>query len=550
MTSKDLSHINSVPNIVMWSWMRTVLKLCGSELLIFSYIFSQTFDSSHRCYACLVDMEEWFGVTRQTISRNIDHLVEKGFVLKECKQDSVNPIIKHNNYMVNIPNVTNLCENADKDSYQNFLDSYRLLLKQKFPEDDTKIDDYLNELMIWHENKNLEVCVKLNDLASLIYKTSESSMPITDALEYVMSANRKLKAYPEKSYIDKACSDKLNQKQKKCIPDDDKAELFSTKPKRKSKKAIRAEWDADKRAMNTDFVYIRIGGNEKLLDLLNKFLDTDNGQSYTPDQWQEQLDTLYTYGRTPERMIEGVRISYMNNYRQLYIVDKSEVDMDKKLNAIDKYVAEFADGNDELKSLLCSYVTEVPKGKSFTESQFKLQLKTLTSLCKTTDDKIASVETAYARSYQSLAYPNSSVSNNCQSGNVDEDRKIEKIKSFIKTGYYHLCDGLEDALVSYVKETDAGRKMSYSAFCIILDNLRLFCLDDIDKVGKVKLAIQNNSSKFATEDYDETRRLKSKLETRESKAQSLDRSRQQKVIMAKMKNPNDPRLADIPKVKF
>ena len=83
MASKDLSHINSVPNIVMWSWMRTVLRLCGSELLIFSYIFSQTFDSSHRCYACLIDMEDWFGVTRQTISRNIDRLVEKGFVLIE-----------------------------------------------------------------------------------------------------------------------------------------------------------------------------------------------------------------------------------------------------------------------------------------------------------------------------------------------------------------------------------------------------------------------------------------------------------------------------------
>jgi hypothetical protein len=240
----------------------------------------------------------------------------------------------------------------------------------------------------------------------------------------------------------------------------------------------------------------------------------------------------------------------MNNYRQVYILDKSEVDMDKKLNAFDKYVEEFADNNDELRSLLCSYVTEVPKGKSFTESQFKLQLKTLTSLCKTTEDKIASVEIAYARSYQSLAYPSNSMGNGNSSAFVDEDKKIEKIRSFIKTGYYQLCDGLEDALITYVKETDVGRKMSYNAFCNILDNLRLYCLDDVDKVGKVKLAIQNNSSKFATEDYDETRRLRNKLETRESKAQSLDRSRQQKVIMAKMKNPNDPRLVDVPKVKF
>ena len=63
------------PTIVVWSWMRTVLNLSGSELLIFSYLYSQTFDDSHKCYTTLSDMSDWFGLTRQTISRNIDKML-------------------------------------------------------------------------------------------------------------------------------------------------------------------------------------------------------------------------------------------------------------------------------------------------------------------------------------------------------------------------------------------------------------------------------------------------------------------------------------------
>ena len=127
----DVNNPTMIPNIIMWSWMRTVLKLSGSELLIFSYLFSQTFDSVHKCYTCLSDMTEWFGITRQTISRNIDKLVEKNFVSKECLADITNPIIKHNNYSVNTEYITELCENSDYNSYSNFLDSYRMILHQK-----------------------------------------------------------------------------------------------------------------------------------------------------------------------------------------------------------------------------------------------------------------------------------------------------------------------------------------------------------------------------------------------------------------------------------
>ena len=117
-------------------------------------------------------MENWFGITRQTISRNIDNLCAKGFVEKETLQDIVNPMIKHNSYKVCVPYITRLCENSDYDSYTNFLDSYGAILKQKFPEDSKTIDQYLESLSTWHKNKDIEVTITLNELAQIICSDS------------------------------------------------------------------------------------------------------------------------------------------------------------------------------------------------------------------------------------------------------------------------------------------------------------------------------------------------------------------------------------------
>ena len=529
----------SIPNIIMWSWMRTVLNLTGTELLIFAFVFSQTFDNLHKCYTCLSEMETWFGITRQTISRNIDNLCAKGFVEKEVLQDVLNPMIKHNSYKVRVPYITKLCEESDYDSYTNFLDSYGSILKQKFPDDISTIDEYLESLSTWHKNKNIEVTITLNEIAQIICAESDqdhANYSISSMLKNIRKT--KVKKNPEYSYINKE-KDIVKKKQSN-------EGLFVQKQKRTSTKAKKEEWDKTKREMVHNFVYMRIGGNEELFELLNNFLDTDNGRSYTPTQWSQQLDNLYEKGRTVSRMIEGVRTSYMNNYRSLYIADKSEVDIDLKLKEITKYVDENCESNAELKDLLESYVTEVPKGKSYTIKQFRLALSNLSMICKTTEEKINSVRISYTNSYSALAYANNfSTNSSTVSTEVDVEKKVESVKNFIADGYYYLCDGLEDALLSYVRTTQIGKTISVQAFDIMLNNLRVFCLDDADKVSKVNMAIQNNSSKFATEDFEETRQIKSRLQTRESVAQHLDRSRKLAVIKEKQKNPKNKKLIGV-----
>lgn len=538
-----------IPNVILWSWMRTVLNLVGSELYIFAYIFSQTFDNVHKCFTCLSEMEQWFGISRQTITRNIDKLCKSGYILKETLQDAVNPMIKHNNYRVDVPFITKLCEESDYDSYQNFLDSYRSILKQKFPNDSATIDEYLETLSTWHKNKDIKVCVTLNEVAQLVCMgvEGETQPSIVSMIETIRDKNKSLKKGKEKDFIRKDIKDYKDESKKSAKQGFDFSGI-EPKKKRVSKKAKQAEWLETKKQATHSAVYLRLGGNDELYHLLLDFLETDNGMSYTPSQWDQQIDNMIYYGRTVDRMIEGVKRSYMNNYRTLYIPDKSEVDIDLKLREIKKYVHDNCDDSKELADLLEAYVLEVPKGKSYTISQFRLALENLSDICKTTDDKIKSVKRSYANSYASLAYDShSAYSNDGYSSNecVDEEKKFEIIDGFIKDGYYYLCDGLEDALRQYVSDTIAGRSMTASNFSLILDNLRLFCLDDSEKVARVKLAIQNNSAKFAVEDYKESQQIKDRLQTRESIADHMDMTRKVSILKEKQRNPKNPKIASV-----
>ena len=50
---------------------------------------------------------------------------------------------------------------------------------------------------------------------------------------------------------------------------------------------------------------------------------------------------------------------------------------------------------------------------------------------------------------------------------------------------------------------------------------------------------------YGGEDFEESKRLKARFETRESHADDLDRTRKQNVLDAKRKNPNNPLLQEV-----
>ena len=538
-----------IPNIVIWSWMRTVLDLSGSELLIFSYIFSQTFDNVHPCTTKLSEMETWFGVSRQTITRNVEKMVNKGFILKNCTNDPFNPIIKHNSYKVDVENITHLCEDSDFDSYTNFIESYKSILIQKFPDDETTIDEYFKRFLSWHKAKNEIVNVRFADICKAIVS---NEINLSDNFgTFIQSLSEIDNGVPEFTVSNK--SENVSNSLKQSTESADTVTMVSliekSKPK-KTKAEIRNEAKAKKIMLNHDFVVNHGSNNQELLELLNEFLETKNGKSYTVVQWQFQLQDLLKYGRNLKRMIPAVRQACKCGYRSIIFEDKTESDIDEKLLEVDLYVSEFADGNEELAELLKDYVQDVAHGKKVTVKQFRLMLKNLTTLCPTTEDKIASVETSYACGYNALAYSNTSNSSSIVSDKcVDIDAKIEAIDEFITNGWYQLVDGLRDSLISYVKTTHHGMTMTVDSFKLNLDMLRLNCFLDDDKVNSVKRAVLNNYPRLCTENFDETRNLTKKHTSREAQAKSLDRSRMQDVQSYHRKHPDDPRLSMLPKPK-
>jgi DNA-binding Lrp family transcriptional regulator len=513
---------SSMPNIMVWSWM-SALDVSGVELLIFAFIFGTSFDSVHRCYTSLNEMEQWFGLTRQAVSRRIQSLVDKGYIMKYVSTQSSQSFIKHNSYAVNMQTITDICSKCDDSVYTNFMTSYGNILKQKFPQDSSKIDDYIQKMCDWHHAKDVQVCLTIKQLSDLML--AQDNIDMVEALGIIDRVKDPKKA-SKKDFIEKTVK-KQNT-------------LFDS-PKPKSRRAKKNEWDVEKQTMTTDFVYMRLKGNEEIHEAIKQFLSTDAGRNYTPDQWHQQLENLYDYGITPERMLSGIKMSYMNGYRSLYLVDKSEVDMRKKMKLIDEYVLSECDDNEELREVLLNYIFEVPKGKSFSEKQFKLALDNLSDICKTTEEKLASVKNSYAHSYSSLAYRTSNYESDTE---VDMEEKHNAVDKFIETGYYYMVDGLADALHSYVNTKNA-RSMDINTFNLVLSNFRLFCLSDDDKLSKVLLAIQNNYKYLATEDYEETKKLKAKLETRQTMADSLDHARRSRVIAQKLKTPNDPRLKNV-----
>ena len=267
-----------MPNIMIWSWMSSVLHLSCNELLIFAYIFSMSFDNIHRCYTTLNAMEDWFSLSRQAVSRRIQNMVDQELLTKQTLVDS--GFIKHNSYSVNMAKVTELCENSDYDTYKNFIESYGSALKQRFPADEIKIDNYLDSLIQWHEVKDTQVCLTMKQISDiLLYEDAPDT--ITEVIELVSKQTKRV--------VPKVIKPPVSEPS---ITSD--GSLFADiAPKKKPRLTRSMQAQEDKRQMAVDFVVHNYSGNEEIIDAINEYLDTPEGKKFTPDQWRKQLNNMY-----------------------------------------------------------------------------------------------------------------------------------------------------------------------------------------------------------------------------------------------------------------
>lgn len=103
------------------SFMRNDLQLKGNELCIYAIIFGFTQDSESWFTGSLTYLQDWLGVSKNTVRSALDSLVEKGFIFKETQ--SINGIVYNrykNNYSVSkidtpTQNIEQMYQNLDGD---------------------------------------------------------------------------------------------------------------------------------------------------------------------------------------------------------------------------------------------------------------------------------------------------------------------------------------------------------------------------------------------------------------------------------------------------
>ena len=83
------------------SFMRNDLKLKGNELSIYAIIFGFTQDDESWFTGSLTYLQDWLGVSKNTVRSALDSLVAKGYIFKDTQ--SINGIVYNkykNNYGV------------------------------------------------------------------------------------------------------------------------------------------------------------------------------------------------------------------------------------------------------------------------------------------------------------------------------------------------------------------------------------------------------------------------------------------------------------------
>lgn len=156
------------------SFMRNDLKLKGNELSIYAIIFGFTQDGESWFTGSLTYLQDWLGVSKNTVRSALDSLVGKGFIFKDTQ--SVNGIVYNrykNNYSVSKID-TGVYQNLDggvskidtNNKEYNILDNIN---NNIIPSKEKKPYGELNNVMLTDEEyqklKDRDLVHMINDLS-------------------------------------------------------------------------------------------------------------------------------------------------------------------------------------------------------------------------------------------------------------------------------------------------------------------------------------------------------------------------------------------------
>lgn len=591
-----IKDVEIVPNFIVWNWMISGLKLCGIDIMLFAYIYSQSFDNKHYTTASMTTLANWFGLTRQTLVKHIENLP---FVEKLVSQEHINGFYTFNYFKVNMDALTMFMIQSDHQIYSDFLDAYEDVLKAGFPKDKDAIHEYFRAFKNWHGGMGEDILNVFQNVIrvgnELRYITKDyDDVPFVEALGTVYEVGKKVEGWTDilnGKYINNSNNSATEHTEPKPtnistppttasksnkIPATVLMNKFGKKTKRTGlvRFANEKKSDLNKESVNahieklkdivTNFVITEADNNSELLDLLYSYVITWGGKGITYTSLKASLDLLKNASITVDDMIMFCRKAVAKNTKTLISTNDKQVQQNTAKKSllqscetiVSKYVENEADNNIELKNIILQYISDIliTKNKITVAGQLNQHLETLSNCCTTTESKINSVKRSYMNGWLAMAYEGANTNSGNGTSNivngieVDMKAKEQLIEDNKHKCYLYMYPQIQEALLNYIHNTVNGKSMTADKFKINLDFLMLhrFTIDTI--VAAINEATLKNYAYLCLDDYNNTKLVLKRYISLERCLEYANRVRKQDCEEAYRKNPNDERFVDM--IKF
>lgn len=562
-TEQDSINTGSeMPNFVVWSWMRNGLKLSGIHIMLFAYIFSQSCDNEHSTNTSLSVLSEWFGISRQTLSRNIDNLP---YIIKSVSQDTRHGFYTHNCYRVDMLGLLTYFQNCDKEVYEEFLAAYKGLLILKFPEDKESIEEYFIDIL--NSASNLEGIDKLMKTILISNMSVEKGTRFAPVLEAITTDGCIPTVIQEP--VTKSNTTRKKGSGKKPADLGIKSKPVKTTRKTPEEKLRQRNENIQKlQLLAANYVAMKVGNDAECLQLLNSYItdvlfyEEKTVNPMSPNSFQTLLKELDAF-KTLEDKLEAIRTSIGHRYRGFCYVDKEKLSQkyfkQEQVELIHKHLESFIEkycsSNEDLSDLLRDYVDEVfiPTGKS--SRQFKLFLKKLEDANLSTENLYTVVSETYVNGWKrwSFEFPDHFTANllNVESRKlstptVDMVEKEASVDTFFKEHYLYQNPEIKELLLQYIHETPNGQSMTVKEFVNKINYVIAHRYRIKDIVSCIKDAIALNLDNLCPVDFAIDKEIKQIHGSFEECLRIMDRERRRQCESERRRNPNDTRFKDMP----
>ncbi len=597
-THKDSICTDSeMPNFVVWSWMRTALKLSGSNLMLFAYIYSQSFDSSHCVTTSLTCLSEWFGLTRQTLARNIDRLP---YVTKQTSDDHPCGFYGYYFYRVDMDAMLKDFSTGPDEVYQEFLASYKKLLILKFPDDKKRIEDYFKMFSDWHAGLSVAMRKEAKSFVTLgnrisndeecSYKDIDFSTALQDVRDQITQLSNNLSVFLGNG--EKETSTKVTLSNTPILESPPKKSLNTSKPKpkgarRPSDMGIIAKSQASKPAskeekarikqekfnilikelyeLNTDFVTTHNIDDGRIIEALDNYVreiveKEHNPKGLTAFRYKESLKQLAPI-LSPDDMLTHINDAIIGGYTK-FVYDQEKI---KKLNNLyterlnikevaETFISKFPNASETFSTTIREYVNNcVLNTDGWTSFAFSCRMNELLNRQLTAEQVITVISDTLScgwKQWNFRSVDNGSTSTVSQTPTVEMSAKESATDDFFRRHYFYQEPEIKTVLLDYLHNTSHGRSISCAKWDQEMEFLILHRHTNDDMIMAVKDAILHDYEHLCTVDYDKDRRIQHTYGTLVESVRMKDRTRQKHCEQERKKHPDDPRFDGMPRGFF